>query len=98
MPNEENVPVVIEESTIEPVAELPIENPETGAAEPTIVEAEPTAETFIENGGQNQFNENEENLISNEEVLVTYNLEEIPEYVELTANYTALQDKYNTLQ
>ena len=107
MEDNKNIPVV-EEPAAEEVVETPaveepaVEEPET-AVEETVVEEpevpaeEPAADPEPEVDAD-PVEENAEPAADPEEnPAVQYNLDEIPEYVELSQNYSDLETKYNLL-
>ena len=102
--NNENTPVVETPVVEEPVVETPVnEEPAVSAEEPVVAE-EPVAEF------EDKKDEDEEkcpkcgkplsecDCEDDEDKKVKYNLEEIPEYVELRNNYSALENSYNELE
>ena len=107
MEDNKNIPVV-EEPAAEEVVETPaveepaVEEPET-AVEETVVEEpevpaeEPAADPEPEVDADPVEEEAEPVADPEENPAVQYNLDEIPEYVELSQNYSDLETKYNLL-
>ncbi len=88
---------VIEEPTTDPVEE-PAEEPATEepSEEPAVAYAEePAAEEEKEKCPE--CGKSKEECTCDEDKPAQYNLDEIPEYVELSQNYSELESKYNAL-
>jgi hypothetical protein len=108
MEDNKNIPVVEEPAVEEEVVETPaveepaVEEPET-AVEETVVEEpevpteEPAADPEPEVDADPVEEEAEPVVEPEENPAVQYNLDEIPEYVELSQNYSDLETKYNLL-
>jgi hypothetical protein len=108
MEDNKNIPVVeepaVEEEVVEtPVVEEPaVEEPATAVEEPVVEEPEvpaeePVADPEPEADADPVEEEVEPAVEPEENPAVQYNLDEIPEYVELSQNYSDLETKYNLL-
>ena len=108
MEDNKNIPVVeepaVEEEVVEtPVVEEPaVEEPATAVEEPVVEEPEvpaeePVADPEPEADADPVEEEVEPAVEPEENPAVQYNLDEIPEYVELRQNYSDLETKYNLL-
>lgn len=99
--NDDMTPVIVEEPIVEPAAE-PVKEPVT---EPVVEEpaVEPSAEPVVEEPAdpvepvtEEPVVEPAEPVAADPEPVAQYNLEEIPEYVELRDKYAALKNDFNT--
>ena len=108
MEDNKNIPVVeepaVEEEVVEtPVVEEPaVEEPAAAGEEPVVEEPEvpaeePVADPEPEADADPVEEEVEPAVEPEENPAVQYNLDEIPEYVELSQNYSDLETKYNLL-
>ena len=108
MEDNKNIPVVeepaVEEEVVEtPVVEEPaVEEPAAAVEEPVVEEPEvpaeePVADPEPEADADPVEEEVEPAVEPEENPAVQYNLDEIPEYVELSQNYSDLETKYNLL-
>ena len=108
MEDNKNIPVVeepaVEEEVVEtPVVEEPaVEEPAAAVEEPVVEEPEvpaeePVADPEPEADADPVEEEVEPAVEPEENPAVQYNLDEIPEYVELRQNYSDLETKYNLL-
>ena len=108
MEDNKNIPVVEEPAVEEEVVETPVveesavEEPATAVEEPVVEEPEVPAEEPVAypepEADADPVEEEVEPAVEPEEnPAVQYNLDEIPEYVELRQNYSDLETKYNLL-
>ena len=108
MEDNKNIPVVEEPAVEEEVVETPaveepaVEEPAAAVEEPVVEEPEvpaeePVADPEPEADADPVEEEVEPAVEPEENPAVQYNLDEIPEYVELSQNYSDLETKYNLL-
>lgn len=87
---------VVEDNIIEETAAVSPEATVTEPEEPVVQVEEPVSQEILDNVDEPILQDNEEPVIENEPV--AYNLEEIPEYIELQTSYSSLLEEHTQLQ